>query len=50
MVLGTVALVSYSVCCVAFLAIRRLPVLLAAALAWISWGAVAAGLYFGLAR
>src|SRR5438552_736346 len=50
MVLGAAALFVYSACCVAFVALRRLPVVLGAALAWAGWVAVASGFYFGLAR
>ena len=50
MVFGAIALAGYSASCLLLLRWRALPVLVSAALAWLSWGAVAATLYFGLAR
>lgn len=50
MALGALALACYSVTCVALLAIRGLPVMASAALAWGSWGLAATGLFYALGR
>jgi uncharacterized membrane protein (GlpM family) len=42
MALGAIALFVYSACCLALIGVRRLPVWLGAALAWLGWGSVAA--------
>jgi hypothetical protein len=48
MVLGAVALLFYSASCLWLVRLRWLPVPAGAALSWLCWGALAAGLYWGL--
>jgi hypothetical protein len=50
MILGAIALAFYSATCTGLLAVRQLPVVASAALAWASWGLAAAGLFYSLGR
>jgi uncharacterized membrane protein (GlpM family) len=45
MLLGALALLAYSICCVTLLSLRGLHALASAALAWTSWGLVAGALF-----
>lgn len=50
MALGALALACYSATCIALLAIRGLPVVASAALAWASWALAATCLFYTLGR
>lgn len=48
MLLGSLALLAYSLCCVLLVPRRGVPVALAASLSWACWGLVAAALLWGV--
>ena len=50
MLLGSLALLAYSLCCVLLVPRRGLPVALGAFLSWACWGLVAAALLVGVRR